>query len=293
VIPWPDALPLVERILAALELRADGVALGERFLPSAPAERTAALERLLYEECFIKELGEREPARVPVPDPTAFVAGLRAANAGRGRRSGGWRLVGADAGGRAVVAKDGRRWSVAPELIAPGDGDSVTLRLPNEALDADYYHAYGDALPVGSAPAERTRYYVNLENAGAARLVASITGELNRAGLPFALKCFRDPHDYYRRDGAVVYVERRHDGPASALLRACAAELAELVRDPTPLLTRRLGPGLAGAPDPGGQSYGRFCCALLARALLAEPPGASDARQVVAAAARLERRGAS
>ncbi len=246
MIPWADALPVVERILAALDLREDAVVLGARRLRAAPADRPAALARLLYEECFIKALDEREPARVPGTDPAAFVAALRAANAGRGLR---------------------------------GDGG-----------DANYYFVYGDASPAGGAKTAYTRYYVNLDGAGAARLVAGATRALNDARVPFSLKCFRDPHDYYRRDGAVVYAERGHEDAATASLRACAAEIAAYLRDETPLLTRRLGPGLATAPDPVGESYGQRCCRLLALAILAERADATGAARVLATAAELERR---
>jgi hypothetical protein len=246
VIPWPDALPVVERVLTALDLREDAIGLGARYLRATPAEYPAALTRLLYEECFIKALDEREPARVPGADPAGFVAALRSANAGRAH--------------------------------------------PNDGGDANYYFAYGDAPRPGAAARAYTRYYVNLDSAGAARLVASATRALNDAQVPFSLKCFRDPHDYYRRDGAVVYAGRRHDAIATALLRACTAEIASYLRDGTPLLTRRLGQGLATAPDPAGESYGQRCCRLLALAILAERSEATGAARVLETAAELERR---
>jgi len=291
VIPWGEALPLIARLLGELRIRADAVALGPRTIESDALTRTAALTRLLYEECFIKGIDEREPPRQPA-DVEAFVARLSAANAGTGPRGGdGWRRRGEDAAGRTVVAKDGRRWSV-PSACVFDRGDTVELRLTKDdpRTDQAYYLAYGDALEAGAPARPRTRYYVHLEAAGAAPMVAAVTAALNRVAIPFSLKCFRDPHDYYRRDGMVAYVDSRCAAAADALLAACARRPGALVRDPPPSLTRRLAPGLASVPDPPGESYGRRCCGLLARALLhALEAGAPRAATVVAAAAALER----
>ncbi len=290
MIPWNEALPLIARLLAELRVGANAVALGPRTVENGALTRTAALTRLLYEECFIKDIDKREPPRQPA-DAEAFVARLSAANAGTGPRGDGWRREGEDAAGRSVVVKDGRRWSVPPACVFDLGG-TVELRLPKDDRRSDpaYYLAYGDALEVGAPARPRTRYYVHLDAAGAAPMVAAVTAALNRAAIPFSLKCFRDPHDYYRRDGMVAYVDSRHSAAADALLLACTRQPGALVRDPPPPWTRRLGPGLASAPDPPGESYGRRCCGLLARALLdALEAGAPSAAAVAAAAAVLER----
>jgi hypothetical protein len=290
MIPWGEALPLIARLLAELRIGADAVALGPRTIESGALTRTAALTRLLYEEYFIKGIDEREPPRQPA-DAEAFVARLSAANAGTGPRGDGWRRAGEDTAGRTVVVKDDRRWSV-PSACVFDRGGTVELRLTKDDAwtDPAYYVVYGDALEVGAPAQPRTRYYVHLDAAGAAPMVAAVTAALNRAAIPFALKCFRDPHDYYRRDGMVAYVDSRRAAAADALLAACTRQPGALVRDPPPPLTRRLGPGLASAPDPPGESYGRRCCGLLARALLdALEAGAPRATAVVTAAAALER----
>ncbi len=285
---WHEHVAAIEAILAALTISPDSITLGERRLEAASrSDRIAALSRLLYEEAFIKGIDEREPPRCAGRDVAGFVAQLSASNFGNGRRSEGWRLVELAGDRYAVVEKDGQRYRVGRELVSERYG-AVKLHVPKEDLLSSeaFYYAYGDALPLGARPA-LTRFYVNIMAAGAAPLVASLTRRLNDSGIPFELKCFRDPHDYYRRDGLVLYADTRSSTSAACAVLGAVAALRDVVRDPTPILTERLAPGIARAPDPGAESYGQRCCRILAEAML-DLRGAS-AMRVADAAAAVER----
>ncbi len=286
MIPWREGVADVEAILAALTVSPDAIVLGGRSIAAPPAAHEAALGRLLYEECFIKGLEEREPPRRGAADVASFVAELSARNAGTGRRGTGWRLDGWDADDRAIVRKDGRRHRVARELVRIS-GDTVEIDVPKEDLRSSdvFYFAYGDALPLGEPAVVRTRCYANVSSEGAPPLVEALTRKLNARRIPFSLKCFRDPHEYYRRDGLVVYADARWADGVWAVVCSAAADLRPFVRDATPIFTHRLAAGIASAPEPESESYGQRCCRILARAILATQ--ATSAAEIVAAAERL------
>ena len=267
--PWRDDVAHVEAILGALTLAPHAISIGARTLAVAPGQRDAVLARLLYEECFIKGLDEAEPPRAVDADAAAFVAELSARNAGTGRIASGWHVATEERTGHLIVVKDGRRFRVAPELVHR-NGENVEIRAPKEdATSSDvFYFAYGDALPLGEAPVPRTRYYVNVASGGAAALVGALTRRLNAERVQFSLKCFRDPHDYYRRDGVVVYVDSARNSACATIVAAAARDVRPFVRTATPILTHRVGRGIAFAPEPGGESYGQRCCRILARAIL-------------------------
>jgi HopA1 effector protein family len=264
----PEHFAQLEAIAAAVRIGPDSVAVGDRVLAAPPEARAQVLARLLYEECFVKDVGEREPTRDPRADTDGFVAALSAANAGVGRVDAGWRPIDHD-GDRVVVEKDDRRFSVREEHVVL-DGERAELRLPNEdqSTSADYYYVYGDALPVAEPLRPRTRFYVNLEAAGAPHLLGALTQQLNAERIAFSLKCFRDPHDYYRRDGMVIYADANASARVAAILTACGREPQSRVRDATPPFTERIAPGIASAPEPEAESYGERCCRLLAQTLI-------------------------
>lgn len=288
---WREGIAHVEAILGALTISPDGVTLGTRTLAAQraqPAQREAVLARLLYEECFIKGLGEREPPRDRDTDPAAFVAELSASNAGASRISEGWRFDGWNEGGQMLVVRDGRRHTVSASLVRRS-GDAVTIHASKDDLasSADFYYAYGDALPLGEPRVERTRFYVNVASEGAAPMVGALTRGLNAEHVPFSLKCFRDPHEYYRRDGMVAYVDVRWAPSTAEIVSSAAADLGDVVRDATPIFTQRVRSGVACAPQPDSGSYGARCCRVLAAAILSA--NERSASSVVDAAENLER----
>jgi hypothetical protein len=285
---WRDDAVRIDAILRALTFEPHAISLGARTLATESATREAVLARLLYEECFVKGLDEREPRREAGADIAAFVAELSAHNAGSGRTGSGWCVAAVEHTGHVIVVKDGRRYRVAPELVRRS-GESVEIRAPKEDVASSdvFYYAYGDALPLGEAPVPRTRYYVNVASEGAAGLVGALTLCLNAERVPFSLKCFRDPHDYYRRDGVVVYADSAWDSACTTSVAAAADRVRPFVRTATPIFTRSIGPGVACAPEPGGESYGQRCCRILARAIVTA--GARSAALVVDAAELLER----
>jgi hypothetical protein len=91
----------------------------------------------------------------------------------------------------------------------------------------------------------------------------------NAARVPFQAKVLNDPAAYVRADAAVLYIERNDLAPAMALLPALHRVTRAGLRDTTPMLTKRLAPGLAVADDPGdGRSFGQHRCQLIAEGLV-------------------------
>ena len=82
------------------------------------------------------------------------------------------------------------------------------------------------------------------------------------------MKTLSDPRAYRRADAGVLYLGKRHYSAARAEIVATYCKLGDRIRPATPLLTKRLAPGLAVAEDPGdGVSFGQHRCTLIARAL--------------------------
>jgi hypothetical protein len=205
-----------------------------------------------------------------------FVAGLSAANTGRGTRDPGWTVHAADAG-RVVVERRGLRvWATPgdvclPDGAPPEPGTPVAVRLPKELrkLSPGFYLALGDH---GLRPSEaepQVRLYWNLFADAAPRLMRSVTTRLNRAGIPFNLKVPNHPERYTRCDAGVLYLPKRCYPGIAQMVGDLYEELRDALQPGTPAFTKRLAPGLALAEDPGaGESFGTHRCRLLAEGVV-------------------------
>jgi hypothetical protein len=191
-------------------------------------------------------------------------AALDAANAGRGCREPGWRVLsrGADA---VTIARDGITIRVPPQRL---DGDCLVLPKGLPWRSPGHYLALGDR---GVGPDEPLRrLYWNLTPAGAAPAMAALTSRLNAEGVPFSLKMLDDSSAFTRCDAGVLYVCAADGGRVRGLALEAARALAGDRKDAVPALTRRLAPGLSEADDPGDESFGVDRCRLIAE-------GAADA----------------
>jgi len=135
-----------------------------------------------------------------------------------------------------------------------------------------YYVAYGNAdrgRDEGLNAVDVVRFYWHLTAEGARRWMRELTARFNSAGVPFQAKVLNDPAAYMRADAGVLYVERTHAGRAMTLLPELHQVTQSGLRDTTPMLTKRLAPGLAAADDPGdGRSFGQHRCQLVAEGLV-------------------------
>jgi hypothetical protein len=243
---------------------------------AAGAYLTAVLEHVLYESfyCHGAPIPSRPDAARAAPraDP-AFVAGLSAANAGRGCWAGGWRVDGRSASDLLLV-KDGLRLRAkrSQARIREGEpliGASAQIRLPKELAFASpgFYTAVSDAdLPAESGH-PMLRVYFHLVHPAAPSLVAAVTSSLNEIGIAFRLKVIDAPERFSRCDAAVLYVST-HD---FNLLRPVLRDLSPRggLREGTPAFTKPLAPGIGLAEHPvSGESFGGHRCRLLAEGIV-------------------------
>jgi hypothetical protein len=227
----------------------------------------------------------------PAGTDRALVARLRAAHAASDRFERGWVAL-LDASGALCAARGRERLPLAPldhvnvsrlaAPVRPGDALAVSARrdLVDEA--AGWWQTAGTAGAATAPPL--VRLYWNGAPAVAAELTRGVTGALERARVPYTMKCPLNPSLFARDDPIVVYLERaawRQAGPA---LREVHRALAPFLRPRVPPLTLRLGRGVAFAEDPAdGRSFGQSRSAAVAAGLVALLPAPAADRQVLAA----------
>lgn len=277
-----------------------GAAQGMPLASPTPPPLVALLAQALYVQAYAHPFGAAQHATpalaehaVPphgaprdgftapgLPAAGDLLPALSAANAGRARWDSGWRIVQAMPG-QITAQKQGALRAVAPgEFIGedgpgapPRPGASITLYAPRESstLQPGFYFAFGEAPADPTDQADLVRYYFNVSATTASTVVQALTATLNRWRTPFRLKCLSHASLYPRLDSAVLYVAQRHWRIAADLLAELyqgEAGLGAHLDAETPLFARRLARGLAFAEDPGsGESFGGFCCRLLAEAV--------------------------
>ncbi len=280
-----------------------------------------AIARELYASFYcagvpvLREAGERELAYADEP----FVEALSAANRGRGGWQAGWHVAVVERDDL-VVERDGLRVRAARGDCAPAArsravGDPVSVRRAKEQrhVSPGFYAALGDAPWRGRAdgapglaraPAPRSatgtlgaddvelRVYVNVAPAGAAALVALLTGALNERAVPYALKVLNRPASFWRCDAAVLYLEVDDFDRARDTLREAALRCAPHLRDRVPAFTKRLARGIAAGEQrtSAGVSFGSARSRLVAEGVLdaRDRRMRSAAAQLAAVEARFE-----
>lgn len=157
-----------------------------------------------------------------------------------------------------------------PELGSP-----VLLRMPNAQLIGDCYMAVSNG---GEPSAEQSgvELYFNVTPEGAIALMAALTQALNPRAYPFTFKILTNPAEYRRYDAAVLSIERICYAYVRSLLQQVYPQVRSHLRDPIPVFTKRLAPGIGLAEEPEGEhEFGLSRCELIAHALLASPDPAS------------------
>jgi hypothetical protein len=248
---------------------------------SATDARAYLLYRLqgqLYNDFYCRggatpPVESQAPTRQGVFSP--YVEALSSANAGTGSREPGWMVRVADHR-EIVVERDGLRvWVRRDEVFASNGaivpGAQVRVRLPKELLNLfpGFYMALGNEGLDLQATEPLIRFYWNVSNEGAPRLVRALTERLNSGRLPYRLKVVSNPERFTRCDAAVLYARKRDYPKLVRTVRATFGELAGEMRPATPVFTWPIASGLGFAEDPGGSdSFGTHRCRLLADGII-------------------------
>lgn len=202
---------------------------------------------------------------------------LSAANRGADRWEDGWVVSGGMAGGMLTVTRDDVTTNLLPSqyVVPPGGtvpvGTSLTALMVREApqWQEGFYYVLS-AMPIDIRHESRmTRVYFHLREDGAPALVAAVSELLNAFQLPFRFKVLNRRGLFNRADAAVIFAPKRWFSAIAALLPRIAARVKDHLGDATPLMARRLGPGIAVAEDPAtaGDSFGTHRARLLALAV--------------------------
>ncbi|KWK06105.1 hypothetical protein WM11_12010 [Burkholderia ubonensis] len=125
--------------------------------------------------------------------------------------------------------------------------------------------------PPWRADSRLVRLYWHVSPAGAAPLLAALTGMLTDSGLPFHIKVLARGTAYGRADACVLYLDQAHFPVLAGELARIHVRMRPWFDATVPVYTHALAPGLGLAEQPPtGASFGRHRCMLLARALCAD-----------------------
>ena len=254
---------------------------------NAPVDLAATLAGALYSRKYCRPV---QTSLAPVAlDPRVarvFVEQLSHANSGIGTWEPGWVVQSIEADGTLVARRQRDEMLVwaRPDQFRPASGvveigGAGRVRVPKELREMlpGYYAAFGDAdrsPDFDSHPLDLVRFYWHLTADVARDWMRELTVRFNAAGVPFQVKTLSDPGAYVRADAAVLYIERKDLASTMALLPELHRVTRAGLRDTTPMLTKRLAPGLGVADDPGdGRSFGQHRCQLIAEGLLRRTGG--------------------
>jgi hypothetical protein len=278
--------PTLETILAGVVIRApneiefDGQTI--RTASAGASELTVeALQRLsslIYQFGVMGYRTGRQATPTSPAQASAFLAGLMAANATQARWDSGWSVIEALPTGQVIAGKGGLTRLLHPgefaTFAAPGSvivkNTPLSVYVPRDIAGAGqgFCFSFGETVGDFQDDACLARFYWNVRPDWAPSLIGAITARLNAFRVPFRMKCLSEPGAYPRHDAAVLYVPRRMAGTVARLLVEPYSRIAPGLLPETPMLTRRLAPGVAFAHDPGNnESFGTHRARLIAEAI--------------------------
>ena len=251
------------------------------------AAAAAAGERKSW--LYLHGYTQRFPDSSPLASGPSIIEELARANTSQAGWDASWQVEEAAADGRVLGHRPGaRRWFEPGEYLSlsgpghrPGAGDPIRVHVARESqtLQDAFYYAFGETVNRHGPRNGGLRIYWNVQQAGAAPLMAALTRHFNRFQIPFRFKCVHRAGHFARLDAAVLYLDRSYWAFAAPVLRHIVDDVGEGLAAGTPLFARPLAPGLALAEDPpGGSSFGQHRCALLAEAIERCPAGSAEDR---------------
>jgi hypothetical protein len=246
-----------------------------------PRQLRALLAQRIYQRCHLHGASRTsQPAVDERADGVPALAQVLARLADRTYADRGWRVAG-PRGDRIVVERDGLHLIADPNDVDPGAhaaeaGADVWLRVPvmRPVAQPGFLVAFSPHGPPAGEGAWRLYLHPREDRAGDVFLW--VFDALGGRGLRFQAKVLRRHSLFVRPDALVVFLARRD-------LAAALAVAEEIPREwlaaPTPGFARRIGRGIAIAPEPDGPlSYGQHASEWAASGLVAAwREGASDA----------------
>lgn len=175
------------------------------------------------------------------------------------------------------VSKDGLHLCCSPNLIASRHGDAgssstgvgIMVERVRRNLFSQFILVNSEHTSSRHRSHPTTRLYFNVRPAAIARFCKVIIDELDRRRFEYRFKILADPGAFWRNDTAILYVPTASYQPATEVLKEVLPDLYHDLRHGTPLMTKRISPGVAVAADPGnGVSFGIHRCGIIARAAL-------------------------
>ncbi len=183
-----------------------------------------------------------------------------------------------------TASKGAHRLKLQPgTYLLPGEenaGAEAWVRLPKDRVKDSFYYAFS-RMPAAFFRESVLRFYFNTGIEGSVLLMNYLTGNLNRARIPFVLKCIYESRHIHRPDNFVLYTDYRFVGHVYLLIREIPESLSACLYPATPLFTLALRPGIGFAESPYDpqKSFGTARCELLAEALTEIRTGAESRLQ--------------
>lgn len=171
-----------------------------------------------------------------------------------------------------TASKGDHRLKLQPgTYLLPGGenaGAEAWVRFPKDRVKDSFYYAFSYT-PAAFFRESVLRFYFNTGVEGSVLLMNYLTGNLNRARIPFVLKCIYESRYIHRSDNFVLYTDYRFLGPVYTLIREIPETLSACFYPAVPLFTLALRPGVAFAESPYDpqKSFGMARCELLAEVL--------------------------
>lgn len=231
---------------------------------------TLELQGLLYEICFRRSINTLE-ANQPLINNTVcgidvhFLETLRQSNAGNGYYDREWHICKEESDGVLAVQKNGLTIHIERDRLCEKTarvGDTVSVLLPNSAIDHDYYVAISN---LGRVSELTIDFFLNLKSDAAPSLVQEVSQNLD---CPFVLKVALDPDHYECCDSGVLSVHRNDYKKALTVIKTVGRSHSFL--ETVPFLTKRIAAGIAIAQSSPDLDYGKHRCGLIAEALISE-----------------------
>jgi len=205
-----------------------------------------------------------------------FIDELSSANRGAGYLAEGWQVTSLP-NNELIARRNDLALRVQNADCHTANGDlpdpaaRVSLRFPKELLGISpgFYMAVSNVELPDFHNADVVRFYWNLRPEAAVPLMQELTSELNGARLPFRLKVVNDRGAFSRCDAAVLYVANSDYAPVAEIVERIYPKISGRLNERVPAFTKRLGPGLGFAEDPGTKhdSFGTHRCRLLAEGM--------------------------
>jgi hypothetical protein len=262
----------LERLVRCVQARSTELDVLHRATSTSGSEAVIeAIGHWVYQNWYCAQaVVSPAPTKVLYPDIDLSSA-FRAALPGSRRWQQRWTVVASGKRGSCVAGRRGEARELRggeyasvfrPGLpVAPGDGIAVMDCLDWIDRETGFWATRSKH---GEPKSPLLRLYLSPTVDTVCPVLTRLTTLLDSRRLRYSLKCPFRPADFERVDSLVVYLERA----ASIEVRRLPATLAgrrPLLRQSTPPLTRRIGPGIAVADEAGpGESFGQNRCRALA-----------------------------